>query len=69
MIIKAKRKRERVERAILSGAKPKMAVRAYNCCDRCGRTRGYFRFFGLCRMCLREYARKGMVPGMTKSSW
>lgn len=69
MIIKAARKRDRVTRARLEGRSPKMATRAYNCCQKCGRTRSYFRFFGLCRICLRECARNGVIPGLRKSSW
>ncbi len=69
MIVKAARKRDRVVRAKLEGRKAKMSTRAYNSCLKCGRTRGYFRFFGLCRICLRELARKGMIPGLRKSSW
>jgi small subunit ribosomal protein S14 len=49
--------------------KPKYKTRAYNRCRRCGRPRAYFRKFGLCRLCLREAAHKGYVPGMVKSSW
>lgn len=49
--------------------KPKYGVRAYNRCSICGRPRGYFRDFGVCRICLRELALKGMLPGVTKSSW
>ncbi len=45
------------------------AVRAHNRCQRCGRPRGYFRRFGLCRICLRELAHQGVIPGVTKSSW
>lgn len=48
---------------------PKYPARAYNRCRRCGRPRGYFRKFGLCRICLRELAHRGVIPGMTKSSW
>lgn len=44
-------------------------VRAYHRCVRCGRPRGYFRKFGLCRICLRELAHQGVIPGMTKASW
>jgi len=47
----------------------KYAVRAYNRCYRCGRPRGYVRRFGLCRICLRELAHQGLIPGVTKSSW
>ncbi|HWP31696.1 MAG TPA: type Z 30S ribosomal protein S14 [Fimbriimonadales bacterium] len=49
--------------------KPKFKVRAYNRCSICGRARGYFRYFGVCRICLRELALKGMLPGVRKSSW
>jgi large subunit ribosomal protein L5 len=49
--------------------KPKYKTRGYNRCRRCGRPRAYYRKFGLCRICLREAAHQGYVPGMTKSSW
>src|SRR3954453_10473801 len=48
---------------------PKFKTRGYHRCRRCGRPRAYFRKFGLCRICLREAAHNGYVPGMTKSSW
>jgi small subunit ribosomal protein S14 len=44
-------------------------TRAYSRCNRCGRPRAVFRKFGLCRICLRELAHDGAIPGMTKSSW
>ena len=44
-------------------------VRAYTRCNRCGRPRAVFRKFGLCRICLRELAHQGVIPGMTKASW
>jgi len=47
----------------------KYEVRVRNRCQRCGRARGYYRRFGLCRICLREMALKGELPGVTKSSW
>lgn len=47
----------------------KYRVRVRNRCDRCGRPRGYMRRFGLCRICFRELALKGQIPGVTKSSW
>jgi len=49
--------------------KPKFKVRKYNRCKRCGRPRGYYRDFGLCRICLRELASSGDIPGITKASW
>ncbi len=48
---------------------PKYAVRGYNRCKRCGRPRAYMRKFGLCRICFRELASQGLIPGVTKSSW
>jgi small subunit ribosomal protein S14 len=47
----------------------KYPVRNYNRCRRCGRPRAFFRKFGVCRICLRELAHQGVIPGMTKSSW
>jgi len=49
--------------------KPKFKVRGYTRCTVCGRPRGVFRKFGLCRICLREMAHRGELPGVTKSSW
>ena len=52
-----------------SQRQPKFSTRAYNRCSICGRARGYFRFLGLCRICLREKAHKGELPGIVKASW
>ena len=49
--------------------KQKFAVRPKNRCSLCGRSRGYMGKFGLCRLCFREKASKGEIPGITKSSW
>lgn len=49
--------------------KPKYKVRSYTRCRRCGRPRAVYRKFGLCRVCLREMAYAGELPGVTKSSW
>lgn len=48
---------------------PKYKVRAYNRCRRCGRSRAYYRKFGVCRICFRELALQGDLPGIVKSSW
>jgi small subunit ribosomal protein S14 len=56
MIVKAQRK-------------PKFKVQQHNRCKICGRPRGYMRKFGLCRICFRERALRGELPGVTKSSW
>jgi small subunit ribosomal protein S14 len=50
-------------------AAPKFKSRAYTRCKLCGRPRGYLRKFQLCRICFRELALKGEVPGITKASW
>lgn len=47
----------------------KYAVQIKNRCQRCGRSRGYLRKFGLCRICFRELAHKGELPGVRKASW
>ena len=49
--------------------KPKFKVRAYHRCRRCGRPRAYIRKFGICRLCFRELALNGDIPGVTKASW
>lgn len=48
---------------------PKFKVRLRNRCTVCGRPRGYLRDFALCRICFREKALAGHLPGVTKSSW
>ena len=49
--------------------KPKFTARTVNRCERCGRRRGFYRRFGLCRMCFREMAWRGEIPGLMKASW
>ncbi len=52
-----------------SRRKPKFGVRRMNRCERCGRPRAYLRKFGLCRICFREMALNGEIPGVRKASW
>ncbi len=47
----------------------KYPVREYNRCKQCGRPRSFLRRFALCRICFRELANAGIIPGVTKSSW
>lgn len=47
----------------------KFAVRQVNRCRRCGRSRGYLRKFQICRICFRNLALEGALPGVTKASW
>ena len=49
--------------------KPKFSTRIVRRCWRCGRKRGYMRDFELCRICFRELASQGEIPGVRKSSW
>lgn len=49
--------------------KKRFKVREYHRCKRCGRPRAYLRKFGLCRICFRELALQGEIPGITKASW
>jgi small subunit ribosomal protein S14 len=48
---------------------PKYSTRRVNRCRRCGRPRAFIRHFGLCRICFRQLALKGQLPGVKKSSW
>ncbi len=49
--------------------KLKFKVRYRNRCKLCGRPRGYYRKFGLCRICFRKLALEGLIPGVRKASW
>lgn len=49
--------------------KMKFQVRHRNRCHRCGRARGYYRKFDMCRLCVRQLAHRGELPGVVKSSW
>lgn len=52
-----------------SKRKPKYSTRKVRRCWRCGRAHGYMRDFGICRICFRELASQGAIPGIRKSSW
>jgi len=54
---------------IKSKKKPKFSTRVIRRCWRCGRVHGFMRKFGLCRICFKELAAKGEMPGIQKSSW
>ena len=59
----------KTSQVVRSQREQKFKTRNYNRCRRCGRSRAFYRKFGLCRICLREVANEGYVPGLTKSSW
>lgn len=52
-----------------SNRKPKFSSRIVRRCWRCGRAHGYMRDFNICRICFRELAAKGAIPGIRRSSW
>ena len=54
---------------VKASRKPKYNVRAYSRCGRCGRPHAVMSEFGICRICFRELASKGQIPGVKKSSW
>ena len=54
---------------IKANRKPKYSTRIIRRCKRCGRIHAYLRKFGLCRICFRELASSGDIPGVSKSSW
>ncbi|MEG1480017.1 MAG: type Z 30S ribosomal protein S14 [Kiritimatiellia bacterium] len=54
---------------VKASRKPKFGVRAYTRCSRCGRAHAVSRKFHLCRLCFREMALNGEIPGVTKASW
>ncbi|NUS71979.1 MAG: type Z 30S ribosomal protein S14 [Corynebacteriales bacterium] len=59
----------KAKRLAKQAAKGKFKVRAYTRCSKCGRPHSVYRKFGLCRVCLREMAHAGELPGITKASW
>jgi small subunit ribosomal protein S14 len=71
MIVKQARRKRKLEHRLALGLDPKpgQAGKCRNRCSLCGRPRGYMRKFDLCRICFREFARKGELMGVKKSSW
>lgn len=54
---------------VKNSKKPKYSTRAYTRCSRCGRPHGVLKKYGICRICFRELANEGKLPGVKKSSW
>ncbi len=72
MLLKGKKKGDQLARASLrekARRKAKFSTRAYNRCPICGRPRAFMRRFGVCRICFRNLASQGKLPGVVKSSW
>jgi len=59
----------KIAKIVKSKRPPKHRVQQHNRCALCGRPRAYMRKFSLCRICFRELALKGQIPGVRKSSW
>jgi len=59
----------KTSKKVAANRTPKYMTRSQSRCRRCGRPRAVYRKFGLCRVCLREMAHRGELPGVTKSSW
>jgi small subunit ribosomal protein S14 len=59
----------KLSKIIKSKRTPRYGVQQHNRCQLCGRPRAYMRKFGLCRICFRELAVTGVIPGIRKSSW
>ncbi len=69
LIAKQGRRKRKFIQAINNGQAPSFMTRVYNRCGLCGRPRGYMRDFDMCRICFREHADQGLLPGVRKSSW
>lgn len=67
--LKSSAARTKLAAARAAGTKMPLATRVYNRCELCGRRHGFMRRFNICRICFRELARRGMVTGVTLSSW
>ena len=57
------------EKRFSEGKDLKQPTKVYNRCRLCGRNHGYIRDFGVCRVCLRRYAREWLIMGLRKASW
>jgi small subunit ribosomal protein S14 len=69
LIVSQRRRMDKYLRDKRAGRKPKFPTRIYRRCSLCQRQHGYMRMFGICRICFRELAMRGEMPGVTKSSW
>jgi small subunit ribosomal protein S14 len=62
-------KKSLIAKANRSLIKPKYSTRVIRRCWKCGRKGGYMRDFNMCRICFRELASQGAIPGIVKASW
>ena len=69
LVVKTRRKKEAAAKQKKEGKKVVFPTKVYNRCRLCGRKFGYMRKFDMCRVCFRELASNGKIPGLKKSSW
>lgn len=69
LIVKTEKRHKAKTKAQAAGKKESFPTRAYNRCKVCGKPRGYIRKYEMCRICFREKANQGLIPGVKKSSW
>jgi len=69
IVVKTNRKNAEAEKRRAAGKVVKFPTKLYNRCKLCGRYHGYMRKFDMCRICFRELASNGKIPGVKKSSW
>lgn len=67
--VKQRKLKETFVASLAAGKKPRHPTKVYNRCRLCGRIGGYLRKFDMCRICFRELASRGLIPGVRKSSW
>jgi small subunit ribosomal protein S14 len=69
LVIKTQKRKQTAEKQKKAGKKVEFSTKIYNRCKLCGRKFGYMRRFDMCRICFRELAKEGKIPGVKKSSW
>lgn len=67
--VRQQRLKDKYMKSLAAGKKPHRPTKVYNRCKLCGRNHGFMRRFDLCRICFRELASRGLIPGVRKSSW
>jgi small subunit ribosomal protein S14 len=69
LVVKTIRRQEAAQKEFAANKKITDSTKVYNRCKKCGKIGGYSRRFEICRICFRELASNGKIPGVTKSSW
>lgn len=69
LVVKTRRRQEAAQKEFAANKEITNSTKVYNRCKKCGKIGGYIRRFEICRICFRELASNGKIPGVTKSSW